>query len=92
MTRLRMKLKNQSKKALKGKIRQNFAEGGGATSSKPQSSLEKKSTETKFQNQKKSHRNLLLKLKVPKKKVNSDPKAPKMATTLASDQNGCLNN
>ena len=44
-----------------------------------QSTLEKEQQKQKFQNQKKSHRNLVVKQKSTEEKINTDPKAPKMS-------------
>ena len=56
---------------------QNFAEGGGATSSKHTEYTGKKQQKQKFQNQKKSHWNLVVKQKVLKKKLIVIPRHQK---------------
>ena len=69
MKRLRMKLKNQSKKPLKGKRRHKmFPREEVQLHQKLQSTLKKNQQKQKFQNQKKSNINLVVKQKVLKKK------------------------
>ena len=81
MKRLRMKLKNQSKKPLKGKRRHKMyvPEGGGATSSKASEYTEKKSAETKIPKTEKKQESSS-KTKSTEEKINSNARAPKMAT------------
>ena len=65
---------------------QNVAEGGGATSSKPTEYTGKKQQKQKFQNQKKPQE-FSSKTKSSEEKINSDRKAPKMATRSSSRLN-----
>ena len=70
MKRLRMKLKNQSKKPLKGKRRHKmFPRVEVQLHQKLPSTLQKNQQKQKFQNQKKSNRNLVVKQKVLKKRL-----------------------
>ena len=63
---------------------QNVAEGGGETSSKPTEYTGKKQQKQKFQNQKKKPQEFSSKTKSSEEKINSDRKAPKMATRSSS--------
>ena len=87
MTHLRMKLKNQSKKPLKGKRRQTnykFAEGESAISPKPTEYTGNKATETKIPKPEKKQEESSSRTKITEKKINGDPKAPKMVTKSSS--------
>ena len=82
MTLLRMKLKNQSKKSLKGKRRQKRLPREEVQLLQNLQSTMKKNRRNKIPNSEKSHRNLLLKTKSTEEKINRDPKAPE---SLAAD-------
>ena len=64
---------------------QKVPEGGGATPSKATEYIEKNQQKQKFQNQKKSNRNLVLKQKVPKKRLIVIPRHQKWLQGLAVD-------
>ena len=86
MKRLRMKLKNQSKKPLKGKRRPKmFPREEMQLHQKLQSTLKKNQQKQKFQNQKKSNRNLVVKQKVLKKRLIVIPRHQKRLQGLAVD-------
>ena len=78
--------KESEQETSKGKEEaQNVAEGGDATSSKPTEYNGKKQQKEKFQNQKKSHRNLSVKQKVLKKRLIVIPGHQKWLQGLAAD-------
>ena len=88
MTCLRMKLKNQSKKTLKRKRRHKMLPWEEVQlHQNVQSTLEKKAAETKIPKPEKKPQESSSKTKSTKEKINSDPRAPKMATRqgLAAD-------
>ena len=84
MKRLRMKLKNQSKKALKGKRRHKmFPREEVQLHEKLPSTLKKKPAETKIPKPEKKQQDSSSK-KSTEEKINSNRKAPKMATRSSS--------
>ena len=64
---------------------QNVAEGGGSTSSKATEYTEKNQQKQKFQNKKKSNRNLVVKQKVLKNRLIVMPRHQKWLQGLAVD-------
>ena len=80
---------NEAKKSEQGTSKgqekaQNVPEGGGATSSKATEHTEKKPAETKIPKPEKKQQESSSKTNSTEQKINSDPKAPKMATKSSS--------
>ena len=84
MTRLRMKLKNQSKKPLKGKRRQKCCRGRRCNFLKPTEYTGKKAAETEIPKQEKEPQESSNETKRTDEKINSNNKAPKLATRSSS--------
>ena len=85
MKRLRMKLENQSKKPLKGKRRHKmFPREEVQLHQKLRSTLKKKPDETKIPKPEKKQQESSSKTKSTEEKINSNPRAPKMATRSSS--------
>ena len=77
--------KESEQETSKGKEKaQNVPEGGGATSSKATEYTEKKSAETKIPKPEQKQQDSSSKTKSTEEKVNSNARAPKMATRSSS--------